>query len=448
MKKRAIILTFLGIMVLIFLGGCVNFLERIGVKEEITKEKEELIGPGGCIGSECEAYCQQNPEECREFCEQNTQTCAEMIPGGHERRPSDSGYGGPPPGIPLSVLIKGGPGGCRGPECGEVCKNDPGICTQWCNENPDVCAVMFGGAPQETPLEAPDTVITYAKTVNLIVDQVTDEEVIRAKGLGANMVTIWPTRLIKDDKFTFFPQKGGVGNLINTAHKNGFQVELRSSYGPGDEPVNLEEWRANALAHVAEYAQYAEEHNVYRIVPFGEIDNNLFEHQDKMTEISQELLQEARKHYSGKIGIGIAAPWRDLGYTFKGYDYMTVSIYPKSDRTAEEYVTLYKSQGFDLRLSAEGSLDYARKIADRSNIQHLHIGETGVYNSGEQQYQPDFETVIISKEKEADYFRKLLEIASDKADGFSVFYGSPAMSVEDEPGEEVVKEWYNKLGNS
>ena len=54
----------------------------------------------------------------------------------------------------------------------------------------------------------------------------------------------------------------------------------------------------------------------------------MFNHCDKITELAEELLTEMRKHYNGQIGVGVVASWRDCGFTFNGYDYLTVSVYP------------------------------------------------------------------------------------------------------------------------
>ena len=89
---------------------------------------------------------------------------------------------------------------------------------------------------------------------------------------------------------------------------------------------DYEKFKTNAIAYVVEFAQFAEKHKVYRIVPFGEIDNHMFNHCDKITELAEELLTEMRKHYNGQIGVGVVASWRDCGFTFNGYDYLTVKL--------------------------------------------------------------------------------------------------------------------------
>lgn len=345
--------------------------------------------------------------------------------------------------VPIDILISGGPGGCKGPDCEAFCQQNPQECQKWCEENPETCQqVMGGGFPSPGFFggitDPPNTVITFAKTVNFNADQFTEEDILKAKQLGVNMITIWPGRMIRDEEFLFFPER--VSRFISFAHKNGLQVELRGSYG-GEKIKDYEKFRVNALGHVASWAEFAEKYKVYRIVPFGEIDNNLFEHQGKITELSQELLQEMRKHYNGRIGVGVVAPWRDSGFTFEGYDYLTVSVYPQTQTGMDAWLTT------DPEINLISVVNWAREVADRSGISTLHIGETGVQNIEEKDPIGDFQTVEVSKEKEAEFYDKMFSQISDKVDGVSVFYNSKAvfMSINGDPAEEVVKEWYGRL---
>lgn len=351
-----------------------------------------------------------------------------------------------PFGFPSELIISGGPGGCKGSECEKFCQQNPLECQKWCKENPDPCRLFIGGSTTEI-VQPPSTIITFAKTVNLNADQFTEEDILKAKEFGANMVTIWPARIVKDDEFIFFPER--TVSSINFAHRNGLQVELRSSFS-GETPNNYEKFKTNALEHVAEYAKFAEKYKVYRIVPFGEIDNNLLEHCNKVTEFAQEILQEVRKHYSGKIGVGVVGSWRDCNYTFEGYDYLTVSAYPQAQIGIDKWLT----PNPDAPRNIENNnlalmIKWSREVADRSSILILHIGETGVINPDDQKREDAPAFSIGSKEKEAEFFRKLFEQVSDKVNGVSTFYNSKFsyFSINGDPAEEVVKEWYGKLGS-
>ena len=355
--------------------------------------------------------------------------------------------GGIPSGVSPELLKEfssggfSGPGGCSGPDCEKVCSKDPKICQEWCENNKELCKVIMGGdgfgASEVTG--PPDTKIVFAKTVNFNADQFTEQDISKSKELGANMVTIWPSRSFKDDGYTFsFPER--LAPMINFAHKNGLQVELRGSYA-GDEPQNYAKYKDGVIKFVADFAKFAEKSKVYRIVPFGEIDNNMFQYCNKITALSWELLQEMRKHYSGQIGVGIAAPWRDCGYEFTGYDYMTISAYAQSQTGTNAWLTTRPE------INTHNVISGARKVADRSSIKILHVGETGVINPDDTKRGDSQSFAMESKQEEADFYQNFFGQISDKVNGLSVFYNSRMdyMSINGDPAEEIVKQWYSKL---
>ncbi len=433
MKKGIVLI----IIFIIFVVAIVSFLifQRIGLLSKPEGITEGVAGPAGCkTNKECEQYCTENIQECEEWCQENPIICEEIL-----NKSKNEGF--------LEIFEEGfsGPGGCKGPDCEQYCQQNPQECMKWCQENPELCNLFIGGGTSEI-VKPPVTTINFAKTVNVNADLFTKEDIIKAKKLGANMMTIWPARMIKDDEFIFFPER--VASSINFAHQNGLQVELRSSFAGGI-PTNYKKFKANALEHVAEFAKFAEKYEVYRIVPFGEVDNDLLENCNEITEFAQEILQEMRKHYSGQIGIGIVGSWRDCGYTFNGYDYLTVSAYPQTQIGIDKWLT----PKLDVDSSSEDALNlafitkWAREVADRSGISTLHIGEIAVQNIGEKDPSGFFQTVEVSKEKEAEFYEKVFFQISDKVNGTSVFYNSKTsfMSINGDPAEDVVKEWFEKL---
>lgn len=341
------------------------------------------------------------------------------------------------PDVPVEFLFTGGPGGCNGVQCEQFCQQNPKECQKWCVENPDACSKILGTGTGEI-VEPPDTVIIFAKTLNLNADQFTKEDILSAKEMGANMVTIWPAVIVTNDEFIFFPER--TADMINFAHQNGLQVELRSSFG-GGAAEDYQKFKTNALEHVARYAEFGEKHKVYRIVPFGEVDNHFINHPDKITEFSQEMLQEMRKHYSGQIGTGVVAPWRDSDFIFNGYDYLTVSVYPQTQTGVDAWLTT------EPEINLIDTVDWAREVADRSGILILHIGETGVMNIGEKDPMGFFQTAEVSKEKEAEFYDNVFNLVANKVDGVSAFYNSKTrfLGINGEPAEATVKEWYGKL---
>jgi len=306
----------------------------------------------------------------------------------------------------VRIMISSGPGGCRGPDCEMICQRNPEICQEWCKENPEICARMMGGGFAQESIKPPNTVITFAKTVNLNVGQTAEEEILRAKVMGANMVTLWPARPTKEDDLSFLPSLGNVPGMINFAHKNGLQVELRGT-DVFPRAKNYEKYKASAILHVAEWAKFAEKYKVYRIVPFGEVDNDFVNHPDKITEFAQEILPEMRKHYSGQIGIGITAPWRDSGFTFEGYDYLTFSAYPQTQIGMEKWLTPKPDAARTIdNINLALIVKWVREVADRSGVFTVHIGEIGVQNIEQKDPTGVFQTVEVSKEKEAEFYEK------------------------------------------
>jgi len=370
------------------------------------------------------------------------------------KKVSPGGQGGflqPFKGLSTLSNFTSGPGGCKGAqECEQFCQQNVEECIKWCDENPIICNLAMGGGQAGPPVDPPDTQITFAKSLNMIGDLVNEGDVRYAKELGANVVTLWYTvQFTNDNKINLFFAKGGFANLVNIAHKNGLQVELRASYALGTEATDLTEFRKNAKEYVTEVAKFAEKYRVYRIIPFGEIDNNLVNYPGQITPVAQELLAEMRKHYSGQIGTGVTAPWRDSGFTFAGYDYLSFSAYPQKQIGMDAWLTP-KPNASRTNISAINLVlvtNWAREVADRSGISTLHLGETGVFDPEDNRSLTEFDTVIVSKEKEAEYYEKLFSQVSDKINGTSVFYLSKIklMDVKGDPAEEVVKEWYGKL---
>ena len=184
------------------------------------------------------------------------------------------------------------------------------------------------------------------------------------------------------------------------------------------------------------------------MVPFGEVDNDFVNHPDKITEFVQEILPEMRKHYSGQIGIGVIAPWRDSGFTFNGYDYLTFSAYPQTQIGMDKWLTPNPDAARTIdNINLALIVNWVREVADRSGVSTIHIGEIGVQNIEQKDPTGVFQTVEVSKEKEAEFYEIMFSQISDKVDGVSVFYNSRVdfISVYGDPAEEVVKKWYNKL---
>lgn len=305
-------------------------------------------------------------------------------------------------------------------------------------------SLKHGGRPlTETifpagPVEPPEGEISFQKSFNLITigPGANTAYIKEIKDLGANTVTLFYAAAISRE--SEFPGKTRMKQLISEAHKQGLQVEIRNSFAAeGDTTANVEETKRRMVDFAVDLAQFAQEQKVYRLAPFSEIDNNLFNYESQVSETAQTILREVKKHYEGQVGVGIAAPWRARDYDFSGYDYMSVSIYPKTQQSLDEYF-----QGSS-DVSLQTVLSGARSIAERSGVETLIIGETGVFNPGEERWTA-FETKILTKEEEADYYRRFFEATSNRVQGYSPAYFG-YMGLQNDPAADVVREWYTKL---
>lgn len=297
----------------------------------------------------------------------------------------------------------------------------------------------------------PATAINYQTSFIMLPDVATEDDILGAKKSGANLVVIFPSIITENNEISYTWQRDSISveekitKLINAAHKNGLQIELRTGSAPGSKaPTDIPEFRKNIMAFFSELAKFAEKNGVYQFTPFGEIDNGwtLGEAREYITPISHELLLEIRKHYSGKIGIGICCDSEDSDYNFTGYDYMAKSVYISASRGIRESF----EESEEHRSVAQGIAN-TRKLASNNGIKRLIIGETGLMNKGEE-LPGYFVAKIVTKEAEAEYYETLFQHTSTLVEGYGIFYGFPVMSVKNEPSEKVVARWYKQLGSS
>lgn len=168
-------------------NACLGFAEKhnlMSVGEiKIARAMSNTIGPGGCRGEACRDYCEGGDEnrmiQCMEFALNNPEIrdslpeedIEEMpqvlkalkagvkMPGGCQNKeqceklcknPSSRDValqcfnfaktaGFIPDNVPeemvLKMMLEGGPDGCRGEDCEEVCEEEPQICITWMEKN-------------------------------------------------------------------------------------------------------------------------------------------------------------------------------------------------------------------------------------------------------------------------------------------------------------------------
>jgi hypothetical protein len=123
----------------VFLVGC--SLESSSdslVSDNVSDGVEEVVGvvgPGGCAGSACGVFFNDNPEESQVWCDENPEQCEILKEG-------DAGAGLP------------SPGDC-GNDCEVYCDANQEACEQWCSQNfaknPELCEFMVLGEERGEP---------------------------------------------------------------------------------------------------------------------------------------------------------------------------------------------------------------------------------------------------------------------------------------------------------
>ncbi len=301
---------------------------------------------------------------------------------------------------------------------------------------------------QKEKISPPSTVVAYQKAFIMLPEVATEHDIVLAKENGANMIVIFPSIIIDDNKIYTPYQRDGVplsekmARLINAAHRNGLQVELRTGVLPESKSVaDAQAFRMDAVRFMSSLAEFAEEYKVYHFTPFGEIENGwlLGDFREHVSFVSKDILAAVRAKYSGKVGMGVCCPAESDNFDFHGYDYLLRSIYMSKN---DDYKEFFETS-VDEQKNAPEILADARKLADSNGIKALMIGETGITNPDD----PDagFSTKVLGKEEEAEFYNLLFEKTSSAVDGYGIFYGFPIMSVKGDPAEPVVKKWFDKL---
>ncbi len=95
------------------------------VIKDTLKSPVGVAGPGGCTGSACNTFFQNNPEEGDKWCKSNPAVCATLMVG-------DQGS-------------NQGPGGCTN-DCDAYCTKNEQECKDWCGinakSNPELCSLI------------------------------------------------------------------------------------------------------------------------------------------------------------------------------------------------------------------------------------------------------------------------------------------------------------------
>lgn len=316
---------------------------------------------------------------------------------------------------------------------------------------------------QPTPIPPPNGQPTYFKTVGYDPSfQHEIEKLPKAKELGANVITLFIDASTDGEKIIYFNRcmqdvaEALLGNYINEAHSQGLFVEFREVQAPPKKGSGFTDDTKLAEDYArfwGEVAKIAEKYQVYQVTAFGELDNS-YEESHKtdivwtelqgkdLSFLAQTVLKEIKKHYSGRVGVGMGDP-RNIyraghkeGFDISGFDQFQFSHYPQVE---DKKLTQYYEDMQEV-------ISTSRKIADENSIDEIVFGESGVMNPDESLPEEFvWSTLTLTEEEEADYYDRLFKESHEKVDGYNAISISGLFSVIGEPGEEIVKKWYSKL---
>lgn len=291
------------------------------------------------------------------------------------------------------------------------------------------------------------------------------QSVARAKNLGANAVTIMVDIGVQGNTFSLpsdwrgkpFDLEKIVGPFINVAHRQGLYVELRTSQSPYAKQAETpdDQRLEKSLAEVIEqFATLAQKYKVYELSLSVEVDTLVgfaYKNPPSGTKFAQNLNHfisiakaAARRHYQGRLGIGLASPEQHVAegnlskIDFTGFDYFAFTSYPHPQKDAgiDSYLQNRMVQG----------VKAARQIANLYGIAEILWAETGVINPNDKAEvlgpKPFF--VKTDEEQEANFYSVLFAKSQGLVDGYSLFYEFPIFSIKNQKAEQVVKQWFSK----
>lgn len=298
----------------------------------------------------------------------------------------------------------------------------------------------------------PSTQIDYYKGVNIVPSEIEKdkiEETIKdIKNLGVNIIVI-NLDLFINNKGEFelngppdADLKRQIAQIVAEAHRQGLHTELRTVTGSPmmmeANRISYEEILTNAKEFVLNWTQFAQEHDVLQFTLFGEVDsfriNCTSNFEANLSQFSKSLLEEARTHYDGKVGMGFLPPTGELNYDLTGYDYIEISIYIHTFDSYQNYEEGFSDQVANIQ-----------QVLARSDIDTIIMGETGVtYDplTGKQGFD-----IEVTESIELEYYNTLFESISSELDGMYVGYNveNSQLSVSNVATENVVKKWFSEL---
>ncbi|HIH14101.1 MAG TPA: hypothetical protein HA224_02490 [Nanoarchaeota archaeon] len=293
---------------------------------------------------------------------------------------------------------------------------------------------------------APDFELVYVK--GLVIDPMANlssymQAIQEAKALGANLITIaLETQVSDKDALEFagqptFDWKPVAIAMINEAHRNGLQVELRliAKRDTSRTPKNITQYAARTSVFFKGLGDFAQEYEVYMLTIYENIEDEyaFYNYKDRIGEFLPVFLGNATYFYKGKVGIGFSDNSLiddKKTYDVSGFDYLILNSYP-----------VYKKVPWgDYPQRVADLIGVGTKLANRHGVKTVILGGWGLNSNPTPPY---YISVTVGQEQEKSAYENIKSKQMSKVDGVTVAYVTKAYGVRGRPAEEVARDWFS-----
>ncbi len=236
--------------------------------------------------------------------------------------------------------------------------------------------------------------------------------------------------------------KSHAQQMINEAHRDGLLVELRFTSKRGSRfegPDDFDNYLSKTKKFFKEMGDFAEEHQVYRFTIYTEA-NDMYhweDYENRINNITQEILISAKHYYNGKVGIGFTyeSLVKDrLNPNIKDYDYLVVGRYP-TGREKEISVTTYTSELRNLIVRG-------REVAKAHGVFNMTLGFFGLNTD----QTPAFYCPITATElEERDFYVAAIDEFSPQVEAITINYITEMYGIDGNSAEYKVTEKFSEL---
>ncbi len=265
-----------------------------------------------------------------------------------------------------------------------------------------------------------------------------------AKKLGANLVTIaLETEIDEKGGIEFsgkprFDWKPATIAMINEAHRQGMQVELRTIAVPDTrQPKNSTGYINYAGQFFQDLGDFAQEYQVYMLTVYENMEDvhNMGLYRDKINPALKVILGNVTTFYKGEVGIGFSDSTyleEKTFYDISGYNYLILNSYPVYN----------KVPWGDLPLRIGELVQATVPLKKQQGIKRVILGGFGVNSD---KTPPYYMAITTTQENEKLAYEKIFELQANKTDGITVAYATKVYGAKGKMAEQTVKEWFGKL---